>query len=54
MVDPTVLLGLALLAGGLASVCPVPVALGFVVTFVFSRSTVRAEEAGPVPAPATV
>src|SRR5215831_189766 len=29
-------------------------AIGFVVTFVFSRSTVRAEEAAPVPAPAAV
>jgi NCS1 family nucleobase:cation symporter-1 len=32
----------------------IALALGFVVTFVFSRSTVRAEEAAPVPAPATV
>jgi NCS1 family nucleobase:cation symporter-1 len=32
----------------------IALALGFVVTFVFSRSIVRAEEAGPVPAPATV
>jgi purine-cytosine permease-like protein len=32
----------------------IALALGFVVTIVFSRSTVRAEEAGPVPAPATV
>ena len=32
----------------------IALALGFVVTIVFSRSTVRAEEAAPVPAPATV
>jgi len=32
----------------------IALALGFVVTFVFSRSTVRAEEAAPVPAPAAV
>jgi NCS1 family nucleobase:cation symporter-1 len=32
----------------------IALALGFVVTFVFSRSTVRAEEAAPVPAAATV
>jgi nucleobase:cation symporter-1, NCS1 family len=32
----------------------VALALGFVVTFAFTRSTVRAEEAAPVPAPATV
>jgi purine-cytosine permease-like protein len=32
----------------------IALALGFVVTIVFSRSTVRAEEAAPVPAPAAV
>jgi nucleobase:cation symporter-1, NCS1 family len=32
----------------------IALALGFVVTLVFSRSTVRAEEAAPVPAPAAV
>jgi nucleobase:cation symporter-1, NCS1 family len=32
----------------------VALAIGFVVTFAFSRSTVRAEEAAPVPAPAAV
>jgi nucleobase:cation symporter-1, NCS1 family len=32
----------------------IALALGFVVTFAFSRSTVRAEEAAPVPAPAAV
>ena len=32
----------------------IALALGFVVTIVFSRSTIRAEEAAPVPAPATV
>src|SRR5690349_15630551 len=32
----------------------IALALGFVVTIVFSRSTVRAEEAAPVPAPATI
>src|ERR1700748_1114847 len=32
----------------------IALALGFVVTFAFSRAAVRAEEAGPVPAPATV
>jgi purine-cytosine permease-like protein len=32
----------------------IALALGFVVTFAFSRSAVRAEEAAPLPAPATV
>src|SRR5262249_41494242 len=32
----------------------VALAMGFVVTFAFTRSTVRAEEAAPVPAPAAV
>jgi purine-cytosine permease-like protein len=32
----------------------IALALGFVVTFVFSRSAVRAEEAAPLPAPAAV
>jgi len=32
----------------------IALAIGFVVTFVFSRSTVRAEEAAPAPAPAAV
>jgi hypothetical protein len=32
----------------------IALALGFVVTFVFSRAAVRAEEAAPVVAPATV
>jgi purine-cytosine permease-like protein len=32
----------------------IALALGFVVTFAFSRSTVRAEEAAPLPAPAAV
>jgi nucleobase:cation symporter-1, NCS1 family len=32
----------------------IALAIGFVVTFVFSRSTIRAEEAAPLPAPATV
>jgi len=32
----------------------IALALGFVVTFAFSRSTIRAEEAAPLPAPAAV
>jgi hypothetical protein len=32
----------------------IALALGFVVTFVFSRPAVRAEEAAPLPAPAAV
>src|ERR1035438_7726292 len=32
----------------------VALAIGFVVTALFSRATVRAEEAAPLPAPATV
>jgi hypothetical protein len=32
----------------------IALAIGFVVTFAFSRSTIRAQEAAPLPAPAAV